>query len=239
MGDLIKKREGRPVKSGRAGDGSLRELRLLESVGALILESEDLKETLESVVGVVADRMHTEVCSLYLLNNERLSLKLWATTGLDRDAIGGVEMRIEEGLTGLVIETMEKVVAEDAPVHPRFKFFPELGEERYHSFLGVPVLERHAPLGVLVVQTLRRRSFTSDEVSLLRTIAGQIASVLVKARLLDSLKLKEREQADYRRRMLDALRRLQAVERQGETSAHQRAENRDPGERLRGIGAAP
>jgi len=217
----------------------MRELRLLERVGALILESDDLKETLESVVGVVADRMRTEVCSLYLLNDEQEELKLWATTGLDRDAIGKVEMRTDEGLTGLVIETMQKVVAEDAPVHPRFKFFPELGEERYHSFLGVPVLERHAPLGVLVVQTLRRRSFTPDEVSLLRTIAGQIASVLVKARLLDSLKLKEREQADSRRRMVDALRRLQAVERQGETSALQRAENRDPGERLRGIGAAP
>ena len=217
----------------------MRELRLLERVGALILESDDLKETLESVVGVVADRMRTEVCSLYLLNDEQEELKLWATTGLDRDAIGKVEMRTDEGLTGLVIETMQKVVAEDAPVHPRFKFFPELGEERYHSFLGVPVLERHAPLGVLVVQTLRRRSFTADEVSLLRTIAGQIASVLVKARLLDSLKLKEREQADSRRRMVDALRRLQAVERQGETSALQRAENRDPGERLRGIGAAP
>ncbi len=217
----------------------MRELRLLERVGALILESEDLKETLESVVGVVADRMRTEVCSLYLLNDQQEELKLWATTGLDRDAIGKVEMRTDEGLTGLVIETMQKVVAEDAPIHPRFKFFPELGEERYHSFLGVPVLERHAPLGVLVVQTLRRRSFTPDEVSLLRTIAGQIASVLVKARLLDSLKLKEREQADSRRRMVDALRRLQAVERQGETSALQRAENRDPGERLRGIGAAP
>jgi phosphotransferase system enzyme I (PtsP) len=217
----------------------MRELRLLERVGALILESEDLKETLESVVGVVADRMRTEVCSLYLLNDQQEELKLWATTGLDRDAIGKVEMRTDEGLTGLVIETMQKVVAEDAPIHPRFKFFPELGEERYHSFLGVPVLERHAPLGVLVVQTLRRRSFTPDEVSLLRTIAGQIASVLVKARLLDSLKLKEREQADSRRRMVDALRRLQAVERQGETSALQRAENRDPGERLSGIGAAP
>ncbi|MDG1958635.1 MAG: phosphoenolpyruvate--protein phosphotransferase [Candidatus Binatia bacterium] len=239
MPKLTNKADGLKLRTGRAGNGSMRELRLLERVGALILESEDLKETLESVVGVVADRMRTEVCSLYLLDDKQLSLKLWATTGLDRDAIGRVEMRTDEGLTGLVIENMEKVVAEDAPIHPRFKFFPELGEERYHSFLGVPVLERHAPLGVLVVQTLRRRSFTGDEVSLLRTIAGQIASVLVKARLLDSLKLKEREQADYRRRMLDALRRLQAVERQGETSAVQRAENRDPGQRLRGIGAAP
>ena len=119
-------------------------------------------------------------------------------------------------------------------MHPRFKFFPETREERYHSFLGVPVLERRAPLGVLVVQTLRRRQFTPDEISLLRTIAGQLAGVLVQARLLDSLKIKEQEQADFRRRMLDTIRRLQAFERQGGAQSRHGESARDPGERLRG-----
>ena len=216
----------------------MRELRLLERVGAVLRRSGDLKETLDRVVDVIAQRMRTEVCSLYLLDEDQLTLS--ATTGLDRDAIGEVQMTTEEGLTGLVIKSMDAVVVEDAPVHPRFKFFPELGEERYHSFLGVPVLEHDAPLGVLVVQTLRRRSFTDDEMSLLRTIAHQIASVLVQARLMDSLKVKEKEQADFRRRMLDALRRLQAVEQRGPGgSARSRGESRDPGERMRGIAAVP
>ncbi|MEO2168946.1 MAG: GAF domain-containing protein [bacterium] len=150
----------RRTPEGRVGDGPLRELRLLERVGKLIRDSHDLRETLESVVGVVAERMRTEVCSFYLLDDEQTSLDLWATTGLDRDAIGKVQMGVSEGLTGLVIESMDRVIVNDAPVHPRFKFFPELGEERYHSFLGVPVRERDTALGVLVVQTLRRRSFT-------------------------------------------------------------------------------
>ncbi|MFP6664956.1 MAG: phosphoenolpyruvate--protein phosphotransferase [Deltaproteobacteria bacterium] len=227
-------------RDGRAGDGSLRELRLLERVGKLIRDSHDLRETLESVVGVIAERMRTEVCSFYLLDDDQTSLSLWATAGLDRDAIGKVQMAVSEGLTGLVIESMDRVIVDDAPVHPRFKFFPELGEERYHSFLGVPVRERDAALGVLVVQTLRRRSFTADEVSLLRTIAGQISSVLVQARLLDSLKAKDQEQADFRRRMLDQLRRLETVDRSGErAAARKRGERRDPGERLRGIAAVP
>jgi len=33
----------------------------------------------------------------------------------------------------------------------RYKYFPETGEERYHSFLGVPVIERKKAVGVLVV----------------------------------------------------------------------------------------
>lgn len=213
-------------------------LRLLEHVSTLIGESENLQETLDSVVQVVAERMRTEACSVYLLDESATTLTLWATTGLERSAVGRVRMQTYEGLTGLVIETMQPVAVPDAPVHPRFKFFPETHEERYHSFLGVPVLERRAPLGVLVVQTLRRRQFTADEISLLRTIAGQLSGVLVQARLLDSLKIKEQEQADFRRRMLDAIRRLQAFERQVDRRSAQSLE-RDPGERLRGIAASP
>lgn len=214
-------------------------VRLLEKVSALIGQSENLQETLDSVVQVVAERMRTEACSLYLLDERGETLTLWATTGLDRKAVGRVQMRVGEGLTGLVIENMEPVAVPDAPVHPRFKFFPETREERYHSFLGVPVFERKAPLGVLVVQTLRRRQFTSEELSLLRTIAAQLAAVLVQARLLENLKTKEQEQADFRRRTLETLRRLQAFERQATARGAQPAKDRDPGERLRGIAASP
>ena len=165
----------------RAGQGPIRSrlgLRLLEDVSSLIGQSDNLQETLDSIVDVVAERMRTEACSVYLLDPGSTTLTLWATTGLERGAVGRVRMRTDEGLTGLVIETMAPVAVPDAPVHPRFKFFPETREERFHSFLGVPVLERRAPLGVLVVQTLRRRQFTEDEIRLLRTIAGQLSGVL-------------------------------------------------------------
>ena len=225
----------------RAGQGPIRSrlgLRLLEDVSSLIGQSDNLQETLDSIVDVVAERMRTEACSVYLLDPGSTTLTLWATTGLERGAVGRVRMRTDEGLTGLVIETMAPVAVPDAPVHPRFKFFPETREERFHSFLGVPVLERRAPLGVLVVQTLRRRQFTEDEIRLLRTIAGQLSGVLVQARLLDSLKVKEQEQDDFRRRMLETVRRLQAFERQAERPSDGR-QARDPGERLTGIAASP
>ncbi len=102
-----------------------------------------------------------------------------ATLGLDRDSVGRVSMRVNEGLVGLAIELGQPVVVEDAISHPRYKYFPETGEERYHTFLGVPIQEgRHKPLGVLVAQTLRRRKFSKDEVRLLRTAASQVAQIL-------------------------------------------------------------
>jgi signal transduction protein with GAF and PtsI domain len=63
---------------------------------------------------------------------------LSATVGLQPSSVGKVRMRLNEGLGGLVAEQLRPQVIADAGTHPRFKYFPEAGEDRYHSFLGVP-----------------------------------------------------------------------------------------------------
>jgi phosphotransferase system enzyme I (PtsP) len=218
----------------RKGQG----LSVLEDIGTVISHSQTLQETFDNLVRIVAERMGTEVCSLYLFDPKDEVLTLWATTGLERAAVGKVTMKVHEGLTGLVIEKGEPVMVVDALAHARYKYFPETGEERYHSFLGVPISERRAALGVLVVQTLRRRRFTPNELRLLRAIAAQAGGIIVQARLLESLESKEKERQEYRTRMVDAIRRLHAYETTDERPT--RGAKRRPGQhRLTGLGASP
>jgi phosphotransferase system, enzyme I, PtsP len=188
-------------------------LSILEDISTLISHSHDVKETLEKIVATVADRMQTEVCSLYLLDQQKNRLTLWATMGLDPESVGKVSMGLGEGLTGLVIERMKPVMVVDALAHPRYKYFPETHEEHFHSFLGVPLVEQRMPLGVLVVQTSRRREFSPDEIRLLTTISAQAASIIVQARLAESLKSKEQEHKGLQKRMNEAMRKLQSYER--------------------------
>jgi len=210
-------------------------LTVLEDISAITARSEDLQETLQRIVEVVAERVSTDVCSLYILDPRAQRLTLWATVGLDRGSIGKVTMSVEEGLTGMAIEKLEPVMAVDAITHPRFKFFPETGEEKYHSFLGVPIIERGTPIGVLVVQTLRRRRFSPHEIRILREIATKVGPIIVTARLMEDLKSKENERREFRRRMVAAIKRLQAYEK-----APDRAEAAAPGRaRLNGLPAAP
>src|SRR5262245_56192490 len=178
---------------------------VLEDVTAATEHSEDLQEALQRIVEVIAKRTNTDVCSIYLLEPRVQRVTLRATTGLERSAVGKVAMNVGEGLTGMVIEKLDPVMVVDAMSYPRYKFFPETGEERYHSFLGVPILERGTPLGVLVVQTLRRRKFSSSEIRLLRVIAAQLARVLVQARLVEDLRSKEQERRGYKQRMVGAM----------------------------------
>jgi phosphotransferase system enzyme I (PtsP) len=159
-----------------------------------------------------------------------------ATHGLDATALDGVSMGVDEGLTGYAIEKAEPVMAIDALAHPRYKYFPETGEERYHSFLGVPIVDRREPLGVLVVQTSRRRRFTRDEVRLMKAVAVPVGGLIVQLRLLRSLEHKEEERRGYQQRMLDAIKKLQAYER-AQPSANQ--PTAVTANRLVGVPAAP
>ncbi len=187
-------------------------LRLLEDIGTIITQAADLRSSVQGVVERVAEHLAMEVCSLYMYDPGAQALRLLATKGLDQASVGRVAMAVDEGLTGIVVQKMEPVMAIDAMAHPRYKYFPETGEERFHSFLGVPIVDQREPRGVLVIQTSRRRRFSTEEVRLLKAIAVPVAGILAQWRLRASLESKEKERLSYQERMSDALDRLRDYE---------------------------
>ncbi len=164
-------------------------LGLLERITRMIGESHDFRETVDNIVSLVKKEMDTDVCSLYMYDEERNVLSMAATEGLNPDSIGKVEMRPSEGLTGLVFETKAPLVVQNADNHPRFKYFPVTKEEHFQTFLGVPLISRRNPIGVLIVQDREERTYSTQEIQLFNTIAGQVASVAVNAKLLNSLSM--------------------------------------------------
>ncbi len=142
-------------------------------------------DTLMNVVALIAARFSTDVCSAYLLEPDRSNLVLAASLGLHPTCIGTLRMPLNEGLVGLVAEQVMPVAVDDARRHSRFKYFKESGEEEYHSFLGVPLIDRGILQGVLVVQTKEPRIFRDSEIRMLTEAANQVAPVVSEARTLD------------------------------------------------------
>lgn len=172
-------------------------LRAIEDITSIILRSHDLPQTLDNIVTVVSRQMQSDACSIYLLQDDGETLVLQATKGLSKSSIGKVTMKTSEGLTGLAIEQRGVVNVENAPSHPRYKYFRESKEERFNSFLGLPIMERKTPIGVIVIQTKSQRQYTAQEISALSTIAYQISSIVINAKLLDTMRLKEEERAFF------------------------------------------
>jgi phosphotransferase system enzyme I (PtsP) len=173
------------TEAGTTYEGAL--LLTLEEVSQLVAHSHDARQTLENSVCLIQSRFHTAVCSVYLLEQDSGDLVLAATVGLDPAAVGRVRMPLTEGLTGLTAQTMAPVMVADAFHHPRFKYFPEAGEDPYRSFLGVPLVEGGQLQGVLVTQTKEMRTFAPSEVRMLVTVAGQLAALVGDVRLLEQI----------------------------------------------------
>jgi starch phosphorylase len=77
------------------------------------------------------------------------------------------------------------VAVEDVRTHPRFKYFKEAGEDRYQTFLGIPLIDQGLLQGVLAVQTVEPRVYSEEEIRLLTEAAAQVAPVVSEARTLD------------------------------------------------------
>ncbi|MEO5572986.1 MAG: phosphoenolpyruvate--protein phosphotransferase [Gammaproteobacteria bacterium] len=151
--------------------------RIVQEVNA----AQNLEQALDIIVLRVKQAMIADVCSVYLTNYIHQQHVLMASDGLNPEAIGSVRLGLHEGLISLVCERAEPVNLDDAPDHPRYQFVAETGEERYHAFLGVPIIHHRKVLGVLVVRQRARRKFDENEVTLLVTIAAQLAGAIVHA----------------------------------------------------------
>jgi signal transduction protein with GAF and PtsI domain len=94
-------------------------------------------------------------------------------------------MNVREGLVGIAAEELQPFAMHEAATHPRYKYFSELAEEEFHSFLGVPVIDRGLLQGVLTIQTREPREFAETEMQALVTAAEQLAPMISEARDLD------------------------------------------------------
>ncbi|NPD49348.1 phosphoenolpyruvate--protein phosphotransferase [Klebsiella aerogenes] len=142
-----------------------------------------LNEALDILVTDVCKAMETEVCSVYLADNDRRCYYLMATRGLKKPRGRTVALAFDEGLVGLVGRLAEPINLADAQKHPSFKYIPAVKEERFRAFLGVPIIQRRQLLGVLVVQQRELRQFDESEESFLVTLATQMAAILSQSQL--------------------------------------------------------
>ena len=152
---------------------------IVESVTA----APSLFDAMHTLVQQTRAAMHVDCCSVYISEPQRRRYRLVATDGLSQDAVGKAVLPFNEGLVGLVGRREELINLADAPAHPSFKYLPEVGEDEFKTFLGVPIMHQRNVLGVLVVQQALSRQFTELDESFLVTLAAQLAVRIAHAEL--------------------------------------------------------
>ena len=178
MTQIPSKSAGTPVgPAAERGPGWSDTRLLLRRLREVMASEADGEARLSQMVRLIANNMVAEVCSVYLRRAGDV-LELFATHGLNPDAVHQTRLRVGEGVVGDVALQAKALALSDARAHPGFAYRPETGEEEFHSMLGVPVLRGGKVIGVLAVQNRTQRHYTEDEIETLQTIA-MVAAELV------------------------------------------------------------
>jgi phosphotransferase system enzyme I (PtsP) len=131
--------------------------------------------------------MRADVCSIYIYDDAKGELVLRANTGFNPQVIGKIRLKCGEGIAGTVFEKNEPVCIADGFTHPNFRYFKGTGEERYKSFLSVPIVSGAVPVGVIMLQRQQNNRFENSDIKALQIVASQLATVLDNIKIIISL----------------------------------------------------
>lgn len=138
---------------------------------------------LNQVVNIIGEALDSEVCSIYLLRDG--VLELFATRGLKQEAVHVTKLALGEGLVGTIAANVETLNLDEAASHPDYAYKPETGEERFHSFAGVPIVRREEAVGVLSIQHVEPRRYDDVVIEALQTVAMVLSELIANAGLVD------------------------------------------------------
>lgn len=176
-------------------DFALRELEFLQTLSRQAAATVDSEELVSLIIRETTSAMGIDVCTLYLLSESGRELVLTATNGLNERMIGRCSLRVGQGITGWVAQSRQPRLVAEVARDPHWKWVPGLDEERFHSMLSVPIESGPRLVGVLNVQSVEQRNFTTGDVDFLQAIAGQVAGIL--------------ERSELHRRLEEQLRQIQ------------------------------
>lgn len=162
-------------------------LTLLRQISEIIAGSDDYQTVLATVVEVLSRNLKVDVCSVYVYDEGKNELILAATEGLRQQAVGNVKMKPGVGLTGESFKQREILNLIDPEQHPRFVFFKNTGEEKYKSFLSVPLNVAGRSVGMIVLQRITNERFSAAEIDVVNSLGPQLANLILNAQMLKAL----------------------------------------------------
>jgi PAS domain S-box-containing protein len=158
-----------------------------------------LHEVLKKVVLFATGFIKSDSCFVYVWEGDELVLRASKTP--HPEFVDRLKVKLGEGITGWVAENRKIVaVTSNAWKDSRFKVFNELPEDRFESFLSVPIVTRGRVVGVINLQNREPHQYSTREITLLSTIGAFVGAEIEMARLEveNAQDLTERRKAEDR-----------------------------------------
>jgi GAF domain-containing protein len=161
---------------------------LLNEVISTVGSTLKLDEVLGHLVDTVVCAIPCHAAFFYLYDKDKERLTLASTNQQYKKLVGKIEMALGEGITGWVGMHLQPVILKEAAMNdPRFRYFPELEEEKFQSTMTVPIItkDRHL-IGVITLHTVAPYEFSEQHQTFLINTAALVGSAIENAQLYEN-----------------------------------------------------
>ncbi len=157
-------------------------LRALQSatvaaLGEEALSNPRLEDFMRKAAVLVAGNLKVKFCQVLESSPEQGGAPL-AVASASADPAAGHDAVSWEALADCAIRAASPIIVEDFSTEKRFAVSPAIRERGITSGACVPVLGRERPFGALGVFTSARRTFTTEDVSFLQSVANVLAAAI-------------------------------------------------------------
>ncbi len=172
------------AKKGDSPSTSLQALERLVRVGIRINAERELDRVLQEVADSAREVVGARYAALGVLNESGTGLGTFVTSGLTREQYAKIgALPSGKGIMGILVHEPKPMRLADLTKHPRSRGFPP-HHPQMRSFLGVPIVGRHGPIGNLYLTEKQGASeFSEEDEALLIMLAAQAAGAVENARL--------------------------------------------------------
>ena len=174
------------------------QLALLNDIGEQIVAVLDLEKIFQLAVKLVQESFGYHHVGIFMVDPQEKMVVMQAKVGGFNELFPeNHALEIGQGMVGWVVENNQILLSNDVHNEPRYtNLYPEILPT--HSELAVPIYIGEKVIGVLDAQSPNQNAFDDSDVTVMQTLADQIAIAIENARLHEAMRkeLIEREQTD-------------------------------------------
>lgn len=140
----------------------------------------DFNQFLKNFLKILVKIVPADSCLIYFYDPHTRQLTLVGSKK-PHENMENIFMKEGEGITGWVAQHQKTVaIGEKAYLDERFKAFKQLPEDKYESFLSVPILNQTGTIGVVNIQNRQSYTFSKEQIKTIESLVKIIASAFAK-----------------------------------------------------------
>jgi len=151
------------------------EIELLYEIAVLFSGADDILESIEKSMRMLKHGKYLERCALFLLNEEKTHLELYASIDLSTQQKNIATYKLGEGATGLAAKSAEPIVIEN--IHNNINYLNKMGalSTSMISYVAVPIIQNDGVVGVISANISKDAALNFDEIVRMLTILGSLS----------------------------------------------------------------